>query len=347
MNKERIIKIGSGVGLVALAGGSFVGGRISSNSPSSEISPVVVSAQQIPGKDGFSEDQINKIIDQRILSGVDEAIKKMEASKLSEKNPEIPMTDLASGVLGHNIPDKVNPNVVDVAKGIFKNVTGVASHIFADPGGLLVGPDFGSTSAKNPFGRNPAGWDAMYDSGGSIRPFSPVSQEVIRWEGGARQNLPEGGFVFFSAGQMVVEIPKDNDTSVVFRMPYKEGNNYLFAARGLYPDGKQDTDRNRTVSVTGYKAGHIELSMYESRYQTNLGFLSEGQMIQKVATSNTTNTNCGAEGCSTVTLLGYDHNTGAVDIWEMSHSREAKIEDAIKHAAQGKNWTLKYSNWQE
>ncbi|OGE32360.1 hypothetical protein A3C59_05190 [Candidatus Daviesbacteria bacterium RIFCSPHIGHO2_02_FULL_36_13] len=284
-------------------------------------------------------------IDARILRAVDEAIKKMEASKAKVLGPEGPFADLADGVQGMNVPDKVDSNVVDTAKGIFKNTTGVGKHVFADPGGLLVGPDFGSTSAQNPFGRNPEGWDAMYGSGGSIRPFSPVSQEVIRWAGEAHQNLPEGGFVFFSAGEMTVSIPKDKDSAVAFKMPYQEGHNYFFVARGLYPDGKQNTDRNRTVSITDYKPGHVELSMYESRLETNLGFISEGQFLQKVATSHVTDTNCGAEGCSDLTAILYDANTDALEIWKHSQDRpSANLDDAIKRAKSG--WTLSYSNWQ-
>lgn len=250
---------------------------------------------------------------------------------------ETPVVVEKGGVRMQGVPEKVDANVVDVAKGVFKNETGVAPHIFADPGGLLVGPDFGYPGNKNPWGPNPQGWEAMYDAGGSIHPFSPVTQEVVRWEGKAFQNLPEGGFDLFTGGQMTVKIGE-----TIFRMPSQgEGHIYIFAARGLYPDGKQDTDRNSTVEITDYKPGHIELSMYQSSFESNLAFISEGQFLQKVATAHTTGTNCGAEGCSKLTVVAYDRNTGAMEIWEHIQNRVyiLNVADAKK------GWNRVFSNW--
>jgi hypothetical protein len=79
-----------------------------------------------------------------------------------------------------NVPKEVDSNIVDIAKGEFENKTDVAPHIFANPGGLLVGPDFGYGGKENPWGNNPGGWKTMYESGGSIQVISPVNQEVIR-----------------------------------------------------------------------------------------------------------------------------------------------------------------------
>lgn len=239
------------------------------------------------------------------------------------------------------IPDIVDPAVVDVAKGDFKNETGVAPHMFADKGGLHVGPDFGYTGDKNPWGLNAKGWEAMYESEGSIQPFSPVTQEVVRWNPPAHQNLPEGGFVFFTGGQMTVTT--DNRAQIDIEMPYKKGHNYIFVARGYYPDGNQDEDRNETLLVTGYKPGHLQLRMYPSRLKSNLAFVSEGQMVQEVVTSHLTGTNCGAEGCSQLTLVGVDINTGACQIWRHQQVRTTDLNEAVKAAKTG--WQKLYSNF--
>lgn len=242
------------------------------------------------------------------------------------------------GVKTFNIPDAVDPKRVDVAKGKFTS-SGIAPQIFAEPGGLLVGPDFGSLSKNNPWGANPKGWETMYGSEGSIRPFSPVSQEVIRWKEPAYQNVPEGGFVILTGSCMTVRIGEK-----AIRMPDQgEGHNYLFAVRGRYADGKQDSDLNRTMEITGYRPGHTQVMMYESRWGSNLGFVSEGQFLQDVATSHTTGTNCGAEGCSRLTVVTLDVNTGAFDVLRHAQGRPNTIQEAIEMA--GKGWELAYSNW--
>ena len=232
-----------------------------------------------------------------------------------------------------NVPEKVDNSIVDIAKGEFKNKTGVAPHIFADPGGLLVGPDFG--------GDNTEGWKTMYESRGSIQVISPVNQEVIRWPGTAYQNLPEGGFVFFSGGKMTVELRE-----IAIEMPDKgPGHNYFFVARGLYPDGKQDIDRNIQVKITDYIPGHIEITEYQSRDKTNLAFISEEQFLQKAVTSHSSGTNCGAEGCSDLTLVALDVNTGALEVYDHNQKEAESLEKAIAEA--GKNWQLVYSNYRE
>jgi len=240
-----------------------------------------------------------------------------------------------------NVPKEVDSNIVDIAKGEFENKTDVAPHIFANPGGLLVGPDFGYEGEENPWGNNPGGWKTMYESGGSIQVISPVNQEVIRWPGEAYQNLPEGGFVFFSGGKMTVELGE-----IAIEMPDKgPGHNYFFVARGLYPDDKQDIDRNIQVKITDYVPGHIEITEYQGRDKTNLAFISEEQFLQKVVTSHSGGTNCGAEGCSTLNLVALDINTGALEIYNHRQEESDSLEKALAKAEEG--WQLVYSNYRE
>lgn len=236
------------------------------------------------------------------------------------------------GIKVTGVPEKIDSSTVDVARGQFKNTIGLGAEGFiAEPGGLLVGPDFGSKSAKNPFGENPVGWDAMYDSGGSIKPFSSVSQEVFRFLPPAFQNLPEGGFILASAGVMVAKVGE-----AIFDFRSEFGKNYFFLVRGIYPDGKQDSDLNRTVEFTNYKPGHILVNMYESREQTNTAFVSEGQFLQMARTSHSTGTNCGAEGCSRLKVAMFDVNTKALTIIE-------QVQGRFVDPRQG--WQPVFRNW--
>ncbi len=230
-------------------------------------------------------------------------------------------------------PENVDPKNVDKSDHApFSHKIGLGSEmILGEPGGLLVGPDFGYTGRDNPFGANPEGWRTMYESGGSIRPFSPVSQEVLRYDGPAYQNLPEGGFMFASAGQMDVEIG-----DIKISLPQQENNNYFLIVRGRYGDNEQNTDRNGTAKITNYIPGHALVEMYESRNETNTAFVSEGQFIQMAETSHSGGTNLGDGGASKLTAVFVDTNTGAYTILQQELGRN---KDASK------NWKLVGSNW--
>lgn len=231
------------------------------------------------------------------------------------------------GIRVFGVPDRATN--VDIARGEFRNTLGLGTEaVLAEPGGLLVGPDFFDRQGDNPLGQNSRGADTMYESKGHIKPFSAVTQEVVRWPGEAWQNLPEGGFVFFSAGQMTVEIVgADGNVRARFEMPHKGGNhNYFFIARGLYPEGTpltQDSDRNLRVRITQYVPGHTELEMYEAGNNTNTAFISEGQFLQKARMSQRSGTNCGAGGCSKLTAVMFDTNTGAFAVVEHSGNRDS------------------------
>lgn len=251
------------------------------------------------------------------------------------KQPEIKR----NGVTFINVPSVVDAKTVDVAKGDFSGAV-IATNIFAEPGGLLVGPDFGYTGNENPFGVNPDGWKTYYNSDGEIQVISPVSQEVLRWKDEAYSILPEGGFITFSAPQVTVELDKRRTIKLENQ---GEGHTYLLAIRGKHADGKQDTDANILTKVTDYIPGATLLEVIMSGYAANIGFLDSEQLYQKVATSHTTAANCGAEGCSRLTLVTFDVNTGAANIYTHTAGRPVGIKDAMKQAKSG--WTQVYSNW--
>lgn len=331
---EGAKRTGLAVAVAAVGFGAFKAGELNGL-----VNRVVVSGtESAPVKDGgvvgVSEadvdKRVNELLDQRLSKAIEDYAKK-QGYRTAVKGLEGAVRDFG-GIEVIGVPDSVAKNTVDYAKGVFENKTGVAPFIFAEPGGLHVGPDFGSGSALNPWGRNPAGWDAMYNSGGSIQPFSPVTQEVIRWSGEAYQNLPEGGFMWMSTGQARVRI---GDTEIF--MPHMPGHNYFFAARGIYPDGKQDSDLNGTAVITDYKPGHTLVEMYESRLETNLAFISEeGGLVQRAATSHVTNTNCGAEGCSDLTVVTFDANTKALGVWKHTQVRSTNMPQVLSLAE--KNW---------
>jgi hypothetical protein len=244
-----------------------------------------------------------------------------------------------NGIEVTNLLSRVEAGNVDFAKGVFENSSGVGNFIFADPGGLLVGPDFGYQGHKSPYGVNAAGWEAMYDSGGSIHPFSPVSQEVARFAPPLFQNLPEGGFAVFTGGRMKVEVG-----GIAIDATHKRGNTYILAVRGKYPDGVQDSDLNQTAKALDYAPGHFLVEMLQSRDETNLAFISEGWIMQKVATTHSGGTNCGAEGCSLVTLITFDVNTGAFEVWENQLSGKSDFETTVDRLEHGEGWFRKFSN---
>lgn len=254
----------------------------------------------------------------------------------------LPDGEVAQTEIGSVTVSGLNPSVeigrVDIARNSFKNRSGVGNFIFAEPGGLLVGPDFGYQGQKSPYGVNPAGWEAMYEAEGSIHPFSPVTQEVARFAPPLFQNLPEGGFNVFTGGEMTVKIGE-----ITLKAAEELGNTYILAVRGKYPDGRSDSDLNQTVEATKYAPGHFLVEMFQSRNETNLAFISEEWLMQKVATVHQGGGNCGAEGCSKVTLLALDSNTGAFEVWENQITRRPYGE-MVESLLQGEGWRRVYSN---
>ena len=181
--------------------------------------------------------------------------------------------------------------------------------MFAEPGTLLVGPDFSQ--------------DIINSSGGAIERFNPTNQDVIDNKPPAFANVPEGGFLWTTAGYLDAEVDGKK-----ISLEGIEGHNWFLVIRGLSADGKQDADRNRTIEFKKYAPGHIQWMRYP-----NGAFISEGALEQTAAVSHTGGTNCGAEGCSGLSVMMLDLNTGG---WAVMNQRELDGE-----------WKLIYKNWQE
>jgi hypothetical protein len=192
------------------------------------------------------------------------------------------------------IPQSVDVRNVDVAKGVFKNTIGKGTEAWlAEPGKLLVGPDFPQ--------------DIINQAGGAIERISPVNQQVFFQEGPSYFNLPEGGFNLGTTAGVKITVG-----DAIIKLNPQEGHNWMFVLRGLYADGKQDSDRNIRVKFEDYVAGHIQVMRYPGK--PNGGFISEKQFEQIAETSHQEETNCGAEGCSRLSVFFYDANTGATAI---------------------------------
>lgn len=192
-----------------------------------------------------------------------------------------PESNLGSELRVMGVPGSVDRANIDIAKGIFKNTIGFGSEAFI---------------------AEPGGLNKI--------------NEILKTKGPEFWNLPESGFSLLSLGQGRIKIG-----DVTFNLPYKENNNYLFIARGLYGDIKQNTDKNTTMEVSEYAPGHAMVFMIPSEKNTNVAFFSQGQFKQMVKTSHTEGTNCGDGGCSTVTAVMFDANTKAYTIMEQNQGR--------------------------
>jgi hypothetical protein len=189
------------------------------------------------------------------------------------------------------IPSLVDVKNVDVAK---ENTIGKGTEAwFADRGKLLVGPDFPQ--------------ETIDKAGGAIELFNPLNQTVFENKGPSYFNLPEGGFVLASGNVMRVKI---GDT--VIKLEGAPGHNWMLVVRGRYSDGKPDSDLNIQMEFDKYIPGHIMVMRYPGK--PNGGFISEEQFKQIAQTSHTEGTNCGADGCSGLSVFMYDVNTGAAAV---------------------------------
>lgn len=256
--------------------------------------------------------------------------KQLEALRPTATATPFPMKDLVAGVkVSTTFPDKPN-NTVDTAKGVFKNTIGLGTEAFAaEPGALLVGPDFESKATdKNPNGANPAGWGAMYDSRGHIRQFSPDTQHSFTYAPPAEYLLAQGGFDIFAAPRLKFTIQGIEKDRIV-DLPAQPGVGYLVYLRGPYADHPQA--KNAKVQLLDFEvAATLGMRLPAGNANENQAFWSEGQVKQMVRDMRTGESNCGMKGCSEVRIVYLDYNTGAFGIW--------------KNDAAG-SWSLIYKNY--
>jgi len=128
-------------------------------------------------------------------------------------------------------------------------------------------------------------------------------------------NIPEGGFAYYSLGQGKITVD-----GYTLDLPYEIGHNYLVLIRGRIDDVKIDTDRNVTAEVVDFVPGHAIWS-----WMPKGAYISKDWFFQQMKASTTEGfTNCGALGCSHITVVLFD-----ID----SHTEQrfaVKAEDLLK-----------------
>jgi len=206
------------------------------------------------------------------------------------------------------IPEKIDSEQVLIAKEEFKNEIGQGTESWlAEPGVLLVGPDFDPNEIEK--------------ANNCIEYINPINQQVFETPT-AFFNIPEGGFMLVTGAKMTMEA---NDS--IIELKDQKDHNWILVVRGLFADGKQDSDRNVTACFRHYYPGHIQATKYPQG-----AFISEKHFQQIVQTSHSGGSNCGAEGCSGLSVAFLDLNTKAFTI---IHQEQA-----------GGEWEQIYSNWE-
>jgi hypothetical protein len=243
-----------------------------------------------------------------------------EAPVEVEENPVMEQSDtwkfdypdagllLADGWSVDGLPAKVDPATVLVTSGVFKNTIPGTESWLAEPGTKLVGPDY------------PA--DKMKAEGGTTEYISPINQELID-ESGEYFHVNEDRIDLCSFGAATLEV---NGVRMVFE--YQPGHDWFLVIRGLFPDGLQDSDRNHTIVFTDVVGSHAQCMSYPAN---GGGFISENGFKQVAELSHKNHMNCGAEGCSGLTAVFMDLNTGALSV--------------INQVQLGQPWTFVFSNW--
>ena len=215
--------------------------------------------------------------------------KEVDQAEVSLTGQEGPVDFSVSGA-----PGSVDPANVLRAQGEdefgneFVNTIDLGSEMMlAEPGSILVGPDFEDAEMVN---------DSPH-----MDWISPITQFSLTDPDEENANAAEGAFLWFTGAMVDARV---RDVHIV--LEGKEGHNWFLLVRGLFPDGEQDSDRNSTVTFTEYVAGHAQVMLYPPG-----AYISEENFEQVVELSHTAGRNCGKEGCSELSVMMLDLNTGA------------------------------------
>lgn len=239
------------------------------------------------------------------------------------------------------IPEKAD-NIL-LATGEFKNTVRAGTEaFFAEPGALLVGPDFESKFNGNPYGDNPNGWKHLWESKGHINAYDAEYHEIASTCPPFIRVVPTNGFAQIIGNQFSVELYRTDDKGNLV----SEGKAFsflethpginIFTMRGLFADAKvQNQDRNRLAVVRNYVPGTIEYKMYPPGRRENSAFISEGQLLQVVKDAHDGRTNCGT-GCSEVFVTSVDLNTGG---WHFSQHTAGQEQNPRA------GWNLRFKNF--
>jgi hypothetical protein len=158
--------------------------------------------------------------------------------------------------------------------------------MFAEPGVLLVGPDFPQ--------------ELIDASNGAIARVDPSNRYPMDNNDSTRLGCGEGRFVGISGNVMTIQ-----DETVTITLGGGSRVNWHFFARCRFSDGEADSDAGGELVVTDYIPTRNLVSLYPSG-----AFISLESIMQLIAIA-TSNFSCGSEGCTINLFFLYDVNTQA------------------------------------
>lgn len=172
---------------------------------------------------------------------------------------------------------------------------------FAEPGALLVGPEFPEAELRR--------------GGGFIQRINPVTQNLIfDTEGGIIG--PEGGITVTTVGGARVEFLGNDINPMVLDLIYagRDDHMHMLVIRWLYP---AEGDRNRVMRLSNLVPGANQTMRYIPPRGKNVAYASEGQGLQMLQDAGhfdqySTNNNCGdstIDQCALMTVTLVDANT--------------------------------------
>lgn len=201
----------------------------------------------------------------------------------------------------------------EIAKGDVEHKNTIG--LMTDSGSAL-GTDF---FTAHPGNYKTFDWKSPDIEGGSALVYSGENQK--RFTDGKEHGwpLPEWAFSTFYGAGMKLEIPGIEGKSVTLQLNPEKGHAYYVLVTGPRGPRVKDDDQNRTAVVSGYNRAWVQADYFSSGQffdqQADLkgpdypGHL-EQQMLAVHGEWNGDN-NCGADGCTRVTVIMVDSDTGA------------------------------------
>lgn len=220
-----------------------------------------------------------------------------------------------------SVPETVDPNEffieisgvrssvpmteVDHARGGFSSPWPFLSQVLAEPGKLVVGPDFAQADID--------------ESSGAIWRTDPLN--TYRLEEQENIGCAEGAFVFISVQE--ANLASDN-FAISFRAPDGDGAHVYIRCENS--DHERGSDAGNDIAISGYEPNKGSVIHFSG--QPVGGFVSAGgaQQALDIATSATSS---GSEGANRIWIITIDSNTGAISVavWD------------------GSTMELEYTNW--
>lgn len=181
---------------------------------------------------------------------------------------------------------------VDYARGGFSSPYSFLSLVLAEPGKLMVGPDFPQ--------------DIIDDSRGAIGRVNPGNQYRLTNNDYQDVGCAEGSFIFVSVQEATVET---TNFTMSFRAPDGDGT-HLYV-RCANSDSERGSDAGNNLRFSGYRPNYGLVQHFSG--QPAGGFVSADGAAQALEIG-VSGTSSGSEGANNVWVIGVDSNTGAYTV---------------------------------